>query len=266
MAKRDRPALNQGGGDAIDGTANRLGESMECGNHQVASVGLSLSPERYREGLVSICLVLKPTAGFRDRNGPRCHSPTNEILRFRSKETELRSRLHDPRKTIESGIDLIGRDNVQTGCRGYWQQNLMLIGNVKVVKSPQVISVPSGVSLEIAECSYDLSGGEIYLSCREHLFKKVTFGIPNGELDVFSRLGVKRGDDLPRHQIESRAHVVDSVSDDKAKLGRDGLVFFEADGALSGLSIVLNSELKCARRQERARQPIEIVDVLFGPF
>jgi hypothetical protein len=242
------------GCETIDGTFNhdREGTQKECDT--LAGQGL-IFPESYLKGDLDICVLL-------DRPGnagiiaPRCQS----IVFSNVNEGQIFDNQIGRRRLV----DISDFETIK-GRRGYdGHDELVLVGNIESMKVVEKI-VPARIRFQFAEFLDDLFAGDLYLSLREKTFKTLRFSA-EGKHDVLGTRRIEWRNNVPREVIERRPKVMNGVPDDERIRFGNGCVYIDAQGALTGLSVVKDVHLAANFPVEIVALGIQVFDVMLGPL
>jgi len=141
---------------------------------------------------------------------------------------------------------------------------LMLIGNVETVQSPEGSPIPSSVRLyRIHDVVDDWARGLRFESAIDGAEKLIPsfadeetgFVVPSASV---SKLNIADS------EIESRSEIMKCVSKDQREIIRNRLTRFDVNNITSALRIVLDQETVRIVRSEVPHLSFKIVDVLFG--
>jgi hypothetical protein len=164
---------------------------------------------------------------------------------------------------LESAIKLseVIRYKRDDRCDRY--KKFMLVAQVQQMQSIKYI-IPARIGLEIAYSSLDLFAGDLYLSVYHSLFKSLRVLRKRELNDLWvSDFG---SDQIEDCDIQGGSKIVDGVADHKGKVRWDGLIGLDDHGALASLWIIPNDRFDRLFGQKLAELPVEIVDVMLGPF
>jgi hypothetical protein len=254
MTRSARTRLSQN----IQGAGNASRQANQNGHNRLLLEGQPL-PERYMKGSTNIVALLKShgATNLAGRVLPR--KSCDFLLVFESDESVS---FHYPGGHC-GGIKARNAQIGEAGDGYRWDENTVFVGDIERIQTEQII-IPSRVWLKVADCSGDLWAGELHLSTGHNLFQSVR-PLAERELNLLG-IGIERGEDLRERNIERRPKVVNGVSDDKAQFLGNGFVLFESYGGLVGFWVTHQDEATRLLLEEFGYLPIEILDVMLGPF
>ena len=244
--------------DALD----QIRQLRESFDKKLSFENLRLS-ERYIEGEVYIlvCFMIpgnavKQCALFYREEGINCRYMNRLVLNQAAGEGKVSTKGTIHGVSIDCEIDRI--DVRDGGC-----QQSMLIRNVESMKPPQTV-IPSSVRFESVNSLFKRIGHSLCFSAR------LGFVLLGTLADREVNMGaIFSGDD--RNQavgevVQSGSKVVDSITDKQGDIFRHNEAFIEEIGRDILFNVKLGSDFISVRSKENSLFPIQITDVLLGPF
>lgn len=144
------------------------------------------------------------------------------------------------------------------------QYELVLVGNIKLMQSVEQV-VAARVRFQFTESLDDLFSGELYLSMRNSRFKTLRFAHKR-KLNIVRPFGGKWPDNVPCQVVEAGSQVMDCVPCNEGELVGNGRVYLDCQGALAGMSIILDEEVGTRAFAKGLRPRMKVFDVLLGPL
>ncbi len=160
-------------------------------------------------------------------------------------------------------VDVVDIQTVKTNSRPDGHDELVLIGNIENMKSIQKV-VSARIRLQVAEFLSDFFAGDLYLSISQNRFKTLRLSAKR-ELYLIGG-GVVRSQDIPSEVIQGGAQIVDRVTDDEREMIGNGRVYIGDQGALAGLSVVLDGKPAAIGVVQSLRLGNKVLDVMLGPL
>lgn len=160
------------------------------------------------------------------------------------------------------GIEIANRQSVEGHDGTDGDNEFMLIGDIENMKPVKQV-VAAKVRFKIAEFLCDFFAGDLYLSIRENALKANRFPA-KGELNLIG-LGPKWAQDVPSQMIERASEIVNRISNYEREMVGEGRVYIDAQGALTGLSIVMRREHSTFLIENTAGLSFKVFDVMLGP-
>ena len=167
--------------------------------------------------------------------------------------------------TINSAFLILHNDSINRSYLKYWNDELVLIGNIKLVSIPNIL-IPSLVWFYLGNDPFMEVGSEgVYLSPMKRRCKFLR-SIPHGEFGKFRRLDFESDKGTYPCEVKTGVKIMNSIADDEGyftlndfRLRKSVLEKFTAS-----LRIELNtSYVACWQLVDES---IYIRDVLLGPF
>ncbi len=234
----------------IDGDS----EGAEVGGNGFAAEGL-VFPEHYLNNDINILALW----GGDERNAGVV-SPHCQALVFIN--VGKRTFLNDE---IRRGwINVSDVKSLKSDERSDGHHELVLVGNVDLMKGVEYF-VPARIGFHNAELLDDFFAGKCYLSMRKRTLKTLSLSAKR-ELNIVRSGGIERPDKVPCQMIERRPEVMDRVADYQGVMFGNGRVYIDAQGALTGIGIILDVEPSSLSFVENLRLGDKVLDVMLGPF
>lgn len=246
--------VEERGGEAFHGFGgidDHVGEGLQ---YRHSTKNLSFA-ERYDEHGLGLCFLLARGKVAKDERFPNAE----KFYVLRAVKNDQVAKLFD------TGVDEVGkwialRPGSEDGSLAAQDQEPVLVLHIKGMDQRQA-GVPSVVRLEVGYGFDDLFAGDLYLSILDGRYKSLRL-FREGKMDLRF--------DMPRHSkeglIERRAEIVDGIPDDEREGWRDGILYFDNVGQLSGLAVAALHQSEGPVRKEGFDLGIEVVDVMTGPL
>ena len=124
--------------------------------------------------------------------------------------------------------------------------------------------IPARIWLERIYHVDDLFAGDLYLSIRDGAFKGFRSSA-EGELNSLGALCFVASH-CENQKIKRGPQVMDRVSDNQSEAIWDGFIAYDFEGSLCSLWVNANNDFERAARQKGVDLPVQIIDVVLGPF
>src|SRR5205814_7656069 len=124
--------------------------------------------------------------------------------------------------------------------------------------------IPTFVRFQRFDYLNDIWAGAVYLSLLDSRIKVIPFG-REGKMDAFDLTPVEPNK-VACQQIQSRAEIVDRVTDDQRDLIRKFFGDSDDPTRLLGLSVVLKNDAIRISFEKCVNFSVEVRDVALGPF
>lgn len=247
--KGDRPDVLQERAKLIDYAANQLRKLREYGEHPFSFENFA---ESYLKAKARIVVHVR-TKTWRQ--------PVEFLAVFDNAwRTDSTTTVGIKRKPLKGRASTKLRDYQGRECGRRYEKSV-LIDNVESMKCPQKF-IPCFIWLENLDQLEHILAGAMYFSLKSG-FKTLPV-IEDGKRSVVVRCASVGLDDLSGQMIQSRAKIVDRVTQNKRNFDGDIRRDTRLYDSIAGLRLVLTNGAICAGFEKESPFNPEIVDVLVG--
>ena len=231
--------------NCVHDARNELRELEERWDNRLTFENLSFV-EKYRVGRLSVALYL-------NISGHTCKVQYSALANHQSAV----GKSHRP----DFGVDVC-----QSSDGNRRNQQPVLVDYVETVQSTEG-AIPSVVIgfYDIKQDGDDVGTRNLYFSPVNSCFKFLPC-ISEGEIRVTRWRSTRHRNDLTSHEIQGRAQVMDHVTDNQGNFTGKRLGHFELNEATARILLFLDVKTAKVSFDECGEYPIELVDMLFGPF
>jgi len=152
------------------------------------------------------------------------------------------------------------------GCGAtYRDKKLMLVGNVEKMQAGQKW-VAAKVEIQILNRVGEVFSGQMYLAASDGLTHAYRVTFPReGKVDALV-VGSQAANEMIGEMVHRRPKVVQGVPKDERDPIWHGALCSDGEGFCRGLAVLTDYEFDRTLRKVSVNEPIEVVDVLFGPL
>jgi hypothetical protein len=217
--------------------------------------------ERYLKGESRIIVVLRAPNLLTDTEKFCAIIERPSILRGLQQDALLEFRGQESRRETFGNVDhdssMGGSDN---------KEQTMFVGIVKFIEAPEFLS-PAAVWVERADSVFSFLGHSLYFSFKYGFVLCGSLG--NGKpSNTVSGLVPVGQDKVPSKMIEGSSEILQDVPNNSREVIGERRAFAKLKNQISSFRLVLSENwIWCgAPSEEEMDTPIELSDVMFGPF